>query len=261
MQNKPEICAVIQARLSSTRLPGKILKPLGDKTILERVIERVSRIKGLDSVVVAIPDNAEHDELERAISGFDKSAFGTPVSCVRGSEDNVLDRTLKAARSVGAGILMRITSDCPFVDPKASGDLLESFLESGVDYARFNSEKGYPLGFDTEVARVAALETAMANNPDDFEREHATPYVWRRPEQFKTKIITGSPDHRDWRLVIDESRDYEFAKALYSRLEKRAHIFTYDDICDVLTAEPELLDINRDIKQKAMIGRKDESTG
>ncbi len=249
-----KVCVVIQARMTSTRLPGKVLMDLCGKSVLRRVIERVALIKGIDHIVVAIPEGEEHLPIAAEVKGL---AVGRPLSVFVGSEDNVLERTLGAVKSCGADIFLRITSDCPFVDPEASRDLLQKCLEEGAVYARFNSEKGYPLGFDTEVVFTKALEEAAQNYPDAYEREHATPYIWRRPDAFPSLIVTGEPDHRSWRLVIDEPRDYEFAQALQVRLEKRLQPFTYDDICDVLNNEPELLEINGGIEQKAMIGRKD----
>ncbi len=249
-----KICVVIQARMSSTRLPGKVLMDLGGQTILAHVIERASLIKPLDHIVVAIPQGRAHEPIKKCVDSID---CPIDLSCVTGDEDNVLERTLKALETYNADVCIRITSDCPFVDPQVSSALLRAFLSLEVSYARLDSDKGYPVGFDTEVVTRKALEIASQNDPNDFEREHVTPYIWKRSKEFPSVILSSTPDRRHLRLVIDELKDYEFAQSLYNRLKNKPQPFTYADICGVLKTNPELLEINQHIVQKAMIGRDD----
>lgn len=257
-QNNPKVSAVVQARMTSTRLPGKILKDLHGKTVLERVIERVSQIQGLNHVVVAAPEGKDHEPITNLVKKISSGNI-CPLSSITGSETDVLGRTIKAAKSVNCDVVVRVTSDCPFIDPQVGSALLKKFLETGVDYARLDSKEGYPLGFDTEVVSLKALQIAAQSQPDDFEKEHATPYIWRRPEEFKSTVLKADVDRRAWRLVIDEPQDYKFAVKLYENLEKdrtpQDGLFTYEDIIKVLSNEPDLLEINASVAQKAMIGR------
>ena len=147
------VAAVVQARMTSSRLPGKILLPLAGKPMLYRMLERVKRITGVNRVVLALAEGRADDAVIDAVAGLD-------VLVVRGSEQDVLARTAKAAREAGADTVMRITSDCPLVDPGVSASILQAYvdgLKNGVQYARTAIEHGYPLGFDTEVFASACL--------------------------------------------------------------------------------------------------------
>lgn len=256
MTQASKICAVIQARMNSKRLPGKVLLPIGERTILEHVIRRVSRIRNLDHIVVAIPEGKENSPIENLVQGLSKD-IKPSLSCFCGNEDHVLDRTLKAVQFCEADIAIRITSDCPFIDPNVSSTLLEAFLSSQVDYARLDSNSGYPIGLDTEVVRVSALQRAYMAKTDEFEKEHVTPFIWSRPNDFSSITLSSSPNYRSWRLVIDEKKDYEFAQALYKLLnEKYGENFAYRNIIEILTESPDLLEINQNIMQEAMIGKR-----
>lgn len=254
MKSKLKIAAIIQARMTSSRLPAKVMLPLGRRTILENVLCRVAEIPEVDCLCVAIPEGDAHIEIQKTVEKLAQN-FPKSLSCIQQSEDDVLSRTLYAAKSVKADVVVRITSDCPFVDPDISSLLIKNFLWAGVPYARLDSEKGYPLGFDTEVIELAALTDASRGHPDSFEKEHVTPYIWRRPQQFPGIVISCVPDHRNLRLVIDEEKDYEFAKKIYSLLETVNPEFRYADILKVIEDNPNLLEINNAVQQKAMIGK------
>ena len=182
------VVAVVQTRMTSTRLPGKVMKDLAGAPLIRRMLERVLRIEGLDRVVVALAEGAPHDPVCQAVAGL-------PVMVVRGSEQDVLARSAAAARAADAGTVMRITSDCPLLDPCVSASVLAAYQAAqlaGVRYARTRIESGFPLGFDTEVFPAAALYEAEEYATDPYEREHVTPHIWRRPELYPAVILMPS---------------------------------------------------------------------
>ncbi len=244
------VAAVVQARMTSSRLPGKILLPLAGKPLLYRMLERVKRIAGVDKVVLALAEGAAHDAAVEAISELE-------VLVVRGSEQDVLSRTARAARETRAVTVMRITSDCPLVDPGVSASILQAYADGvgdGLRYARTAFDRGFPLGFDTEVFASELLYEADAKSNDHYEREHATPYIWRRPERFPQMTITGSPDHRDWRLVVDTADDYRLVSAVYDALYPTNPQFGYRELGELFESQPDLLRINAHVEQRPYVG-------
>lgn len=244
------VAAVVQARMTSSRLPGKILLPLAGKPLLYRMLERVKRIVGVDSVVLALAEGPIHDAAVEAVSGLD-------VLVVRGSESDVLARTAKAAREAHADTVMRITSDCPLVDPVVSGSILQAYVSGfgeGLRYARTAIERGHPLGFDTEVFASELLYEADQTSSDPYEREHATPYIWRRPERFRQIAIAGHPDRRGWRLVVDTADDYKLASAVYDALYPSNPQFGYPELIELFEDKPHLLRLNAHVEQKPYVG-------
>lgn len=234
--------AVIQARMTSTRLPGKILMPLTGKPILTRVIERTRAIRGIDKIVVAIPEGTAHEPVASLCRDLD-------IPVTRGSEQNVLKRTVMAAEAHGAEIVMRLTSDCPFLDPGVSAAILAAFRASGAAYASNAMESGYPLGFDTQVTSMKALREADAEATDPYEREHVTPFLWRRPERYPALYLDHRPNLRHWRLVVDTPDDYTMACRVYDTLAPRDPLFGLDAVRALFAAQPELLAVNAQVKQ------------
>jgi spore coat polysaccharide biosynthesis protein SpsF len=244
------VVAVVQARLTSTRLPGKIMKLLAGAPLIRRCVERVARIRGVDAVVVALAAGSEHDAVLDALKGFN-------AMIVRGPEDDVLARTAAAARAAGAATVMRITSDCPLIDPAVSAAVLQAYLtasRAGIRYARTAFDEGFPLGFDTEVFGADLLDEAEAAASDPYEREHVTPYIWRRPDKFPSVIVSGQPNRRHWRLVVDTMDDYRLASAVYDALYPENPQFGFADLCHLFAARPELLQINTHVQQRPYVG-------
>lgn len=234
--------AVIQARMTSTRLPGKILLPLAGKPILARVIERARAIAGIDKIVVAIPNGPEHEPVASLCGALD-----APV--MRGPEQDVLKRTLMAAEAQGAETVVRLTSDCPFLDPRASAAIVAAFHASGAAYASNAMETGYPLGFDTQVTSLESLREAEAEATDPYEREHVTPFLWRRPERYPALYLDYHPNLRHWRLVVDTRDDYEMARRVYDELAPRDALFGLDALRGLFAEQPDLLALNAQVKQ------------
>ncbi len=244
------VAAVVQARMTSSRLRGKILLPLAGKPLLYRMLERVKRIAGVDKVVLALAEGAAHDAAVEAVSGLD-------VLVVRGSEQDVLARTAKAAREARADTVMRITSDCPLLDPGVSATILQAYADGigdGLRYARTAIDRGFPLGFDTEVFSSQLLYEADETSTDPYEREHTTPYIWRRPERIRQMVITGSPDHRNWRLVVDTADDYKLAGAVYGELYPSNPQFAHPELIELFESQPDLLRINAHVEQRPYVG-------
>jgi spore coat polysaccharide biosynthesis protein SpsF len=230
------VVAIVQTRMTSSRLPGKILKPLAGVPLIRRMIERMQRIEGLDRVAVALAEGTVHDPVVGALDGLD-------VTIVRGSEHDVLARHAAAARATDAATVMRVTSDCPLLDPDVSAIVLTAYMDargSGVRYARTSAQSGYPHGFDTEVFDAAALYEADAEATDPYEREHATPFVWRRPDRYPAVIVDTKPDRRNWRITVDTEADYRLASAIYDALYPANPNFGYDDIIALFEARPDL---------------------
>ncbi|GIK79312.1 MAG: glycosyltransferase family protein [Pseudorhodoplanes sp.] len=245
--------AIVQARNTSTRLPGKVLLPLAGTALLDHVLNRVSAIAGLDGACLAIPEGTAHDGLVAL------AARRADVMLVRGSEDDVLSRFVTAIEATGADTVIRLTADCPFIDPGICAGMLALQRASGFCYVRNAFESGLPHGLDVEVVRAASLIEASRRNPDSYEREHVTPYLWRRPAEFPALLVDHRPDRRHWRLAVDTPQDYELAQAIFARLYPADPMFGYAAIAALIDREPELIKINAACRQKPYQGRPDRS--
>lgn len=224
--------------MGSSRLPGKILKPLAGAPMIVRQLERVLRARTIDEVCVAVPDQPESDAIEQAVADL-------PVRIVRGDEDDVLSRYALAAEKCAADVILRNTSDCPFVDPVMLDTLVTLLNTSDASYVRTAMTHGVPHGYDAEVFRRKALDEAAAETRDPFEREHVTPFIWRNAKRFPAFHLDSFPNRRHMRLVVDFSEDYELAAAVYDRLYGEKPKFTDADLMDFLERNPEILQINQ----------------
>ena len=236
--------AIIQARMTSNRLPGKVLKPLAGEPMILRVLQRIEHICGVDDICLAVPESDIHDPIVEVAS--------KKVGIFRGDEFDVLDRTLKAGHMMKADTVMRITSDCPIIDPKVSSLVLSAFSCSEVVYARTAPSTGYPHGFDTEVFTIEALAAAHARALSSNDREHVTPFIRRHPDQFPTLELDFQPDRRHWRLTVDTREDYDLVSRIYDRLYSADPLFGFDSLEKLFAVEPELLDINRGQGEKSV---------
>jgi spore coat polysaccharide biosynthesis protein SpsF len=234
--------AIVQARTGSTRLPGKVLLPLLGKPVLTQVMRRVARARLVDEVVVATTELASDDpivELGRR-EGW---------RVVRGSEMDLLDRYLDAAHAVGADQIVRITSDCPLIDPGLIDDVIAAFRRDGSDYASNTLEpRTYPRGLDVEVVTLAALEIAGLEDRDPASREHATPFIYRRPERFRMHGVRNARDLSVHRWTLDTPEDYELIRRVYDQLGRND--FSWLDALAVVEANPGWSTLNRDVRQK-----------
>lgn len=238
------VVAIIQARMGSTRLPGKVLKDIGGETMLARVVRRTQQATLLDQTVVATTlkssDDAIVAECER---------LGVPI--FRGDEDDVLDRYYSAARAYKAESVARITSDCPFIDPKMADRIIDAFLDEEADYAGNTLARAYPRGVAPEVMTMRALARAWREATESYERGHVTPYIYQNPGSFHLLALTGEADYGDYRWTVDTPEDLEFARATYACLDN-SDVFSWLDVLKVLADRPELMEINRHIEQKPL---------
>lgn len=233
---------IIQARMGSTRLPGKVMKDLCGKTVLQHVIERV-RI-GCENIVIATSDKPQDDAIEAEAKRCGAKVF-------RGSEHDVLSRYYGAAKENNADLVVRVTSDCPLYDGFLLRDMLAYFKDE--DYLSNCLERRFPRGLDTEIFTFAALEKAHKEAKQDFEREHVTPYINRNPELFKIRHYKQQPDLSALRWTLDTDEDWQMIEAVYKALYK-GKIFSTVEVVNFLQAHPEVAEINAHIEQKKVTG-------
>lgn len=238
-----KVAAIVQARMGSTRLPGKVLKDLGGETVLARVVNRLRRAGLITDLLVATTDLAEDDAIV-------KECRSLSVSVSRGDRDDVLDRYFRAAQLAKADVIVRITSDCPLIDPEVTDKTIAAFLEARPDYASNGLVLTYPRGLDTEVMSFAALGKAWQGARKSYEREHVTPYIYEHPAEFKLLSVTDDADHSSQRWTVDTVEDLEFVRQIYARF--RSGPFQWRDVLDLLEREPSLLELNRSVVQKAL---------
>lgn len=239
------VVAVIQARMGSSRLPGKVLMDIAGRSMLARVVERVQRAPGIHEVVVATTV-APADDAVAAEAG----RLG--VTCFRGSEQDVLDRYYQCAQAHAAQVIVRVTADCPLLDPEVTGHVVAAFLEHRPDYASNTLERTYPRGLDTEVFSMDALTRAWREALQPHQREHVTPYFYENPDLFTLLSVTdcdGEYGHHRW--TVDTADDLRFVRAVYEALG--GDLFGRHEILPLLAKRPELAAINAHVRQKALV--------
>ena len=236
--------AIIQARMGSTRLPGKVLRDLRGQSMLARVVSRVRAASLVDEVLVATTNLPVDDAIVA-------ECRNCGVSVWRGSEQDVLDRYFQAAQFAKADIVVRITSDCPLIDPEVTDKTVRAFLEHSPDYASNTIVRTYPRGLDTEVISASALGRAWGKARKPYEREHVTPYLVEHPSAFVLLSVTGDHDYSAHRWTVDTAEDLEFVQAVYGRWSADTS-FSWRDVLDLLNRAPELLELNRTVAQKAI---------
>jgi len=238
------VVAIIQARMGSTRLPGKVLKDLGGETVLARVVKRTRRATLLDEVVVATSVLPADDAIVRECEAL-------KVACFRGDELDVLDRYYCAAQKFGADIIVRITSDCPLIDPELIDVAVRSGLDQKADYASNSLVCTYPRGLDVEVFTADALARAWSAAKEEYQRRHVTPYFYENPGSFKVISIAGEADHSNYRWTLDTPEDLELLRAVYRHFGNRDSI-RWTEALTLMEAQPELAALNCHVRQKAL---------
>jgi spore coat polysaccharide biosynthesis protein SpsF len=236
--------AIVQARTGSTRLPEKVLLELGGETVLVGVVGRVQRMRRIDGLVIATTTEDADDRIEEIAR-----RSGAPV--FRGSKEDVLDRYYRTACSFNADVIVRITADCPLIDPEVSDHTVQQFLSMQPDYASNVLERTYPRGLDTEVMTFSALKRAWEEASEPYQRAHVTPYLYQNPGQFHLLSVTHAADHSQHRWTLDTPEDLEFLRAVYARLGGEKN-FGWREVLNLVEREPALSEINRQITQKAL---------
>ena len=235
-EDKRPIVAILQARMGSTRLPGKVMKDICGKPMLWHVVTRLLPSSLLDGIIVATSTHPEDDVIEAwcAEMGF---------SCFRGSEGDVLDRYYRAALEYNVKTVVRVCADCPLIDPDIVDMVIEEYLEG--DYEHVGIEKSFPHGLDSEVFSFEVLKKAWLEAKLPSEREHVTPYIWKNDKLFKLGSVKHHEDFSHMRWTVDNERDFEFAKAVYEAMECRESVFGMHEVLALLTEKPEIGEINK----------------
>ena len=245
---KARTVVIVQARSGSTRLPGKVLMDLAGRTVLRRVLERCAVIQGLDAVCCAIPDgNADEAVAEEAVR------CGAVVT--RGPEYDVLERYYRAAREVGAEIIMRVTSDCPLLDPAVASEVLRLVTTRGADYACNNLPRSWPHGLDCEALRFEWLERAAREAILPSEREHVTPYIRNHPRVHRMVLAGPGGDVAEHRWTLDTAEDLLLLRALFERMPEDPRSYDYRYPLAIVESIPGLADLNRGQERDAGLTR------
>lgn len=224
--------AVLQARMSSSRLPGKVLRPIIGRPMMALQIERLRRARRLTGLVVATSTQPEDDAIEACCASIG-------VACHRGALNDVLSRFVGAVIAAGEPkTFLRLTADCPLADWRLVDHCIEAHEDAGADLTYTSENWTYPKGLDVEVVETAALTEAAARARDPYEREHVTPYIYRHPDRFRLNSLTRDPPQR-FRWTVDTPDDFAFATAIYEALYPANPAFTSEDILAWQAEHPE----------------------
>ncbi len=232
---------IVQARMGSTRLPGKVLKKVCGKTLLELQNERIQMVAGIDRIVIATTVAAGDDEIVQVCTK-------NGIDCFRGSENDVLDRYYQAACNLGCkpeDTILRITADCPLIDPQVVTSVLQLYDEAGADYASNTDPPTYPDGLDVEVFSFAVLARTWQEAALPSEREHVTPYIRNHPELFTQVNLKNDIDLSNLRWTVDEPEDFELVRLIFENLCFLKRDFLMRDVLELLDKNPNYEKINR----------------
>ena len=237
--------ATIEARMTSTRLPGKVLMPVMGKQMLEYMIERVRRVSELDEIIVATTIN----DTDQPIVDL---AERLGVGCFRGSENDVMGRVLSAAQYYEADVIVELTGDCPLIDPDVISSVIRCFSQGEADYASNVPIRTYPIGMETQVFPTSILADAASMTQDPTDREHVSLYIYSHPERYHIVTVhSGLP--KRWhgiRLTLDTVEDFELINEIFKTLYPSNPQFTLRDILALLRSKPELLELNNNVAKK-----------
>ena len=249
-----KVVAIIQARTGSTRLPGKVLMDIAGKPMLWHVIDRVKSGKTIDQIVVATTEKEEN----KAIIELARECG---VETFAGSEEDVLDRYYQAARKFNADVIVRITSDCPLIDPTIVDKVVDYYKDNinKIDYV--NTAPSFPEGVDTEVFSFNALETAWKGAKKRYEREHVCIYMHENPAIFRLATIENDKDMSHIRFVVDRMEDLTAVREIFKYLYKKGRIFHTQDILNLLEEKTEIIEINKNVLRNEGFSRSLEKEG
>jgi len=243
-----EIVAIIQTRMSSTRLPGKALLDLDGRSVLSRMVERVKRSDRLTRVVVATTMDPSDDPVEAA-------CLAGKIDVFRGSLTDVLDRYYQAALQYKADVVVRLTGDCPLIDPVLIDDVVNELIEQDVDFACNRLpppfSRTYPIGLDVEACTFAALERAWKEATEKKDREHVLPYLYEKEGRFKVLQLDYKEDLGSMRWTLDTPEDYTLLQEVLKRFNGR-NDFSWLEVLQLFRQDPSLAGINSSIKHKSM---------
>ena len=239
-----KIVCIIEARMTSSRLPGKVMEKIGNRNSLEHIVHRIRNVEAIDNICIATSTNKGDDRIEELSRNMG-------VDCYRGSEEDVLERVLECAIFLGATVIVEITGDCPFVDAELTEQFLQIFLQNDLDYLSNNISPSYPDGFDIQIFSTEALKLSSAQALSRAEREHVTMHIKNNPDLFKIINIVAPKQYRfpDLSVTLDTSEDLEVLRILESQLGEK-ELNSYQDITSFLISNPSVSSINQQIVRK-----------
>ena len=239
------IVATIEARMTSSRLPGKVMLQAAGKPMLEHLVNRLRPVPSLGGIVLATTTNKTDDVLK-------EFSIRMGIGCYRGSENDVMSRVIGAAESEGADIVVEITGDCPIIDPKIVEQTISVFKSNQVDYVSNGHIRSFPDGMDTQVFRLDALKRSAAMTNDRLDREHVTLHMRNHPELFTHAHLVAPPELHwpELGLTLDEPKDYELIKKIIEYFEPNEPLFTCLDVITLLKQRPDWASINQSVIRK-----------
>lgn len=236
------IICIVQARMSSTRLPGKVLLDLSGKPVVAQVFNQLSYSKLLNNIILATTIDPSDDLLE-------EWAINNSIKYFRGSLENVLERFYETAKMYNADAIVRITADCPLIDPELIDICIEKFSVGNYDYYSNTNPPTFPDGLDCEIFKFSALKDAYRNAQMKSEIEHVTPYMRNHPEKYKIGNYISEINYENYRWTLDNKEDYVFIIEVYKALFKTGSFIKWHDVIDLLDANRDLVNINLHISR------------
>jgi len=239
------VVATVAARMTSSRLPGKVLMPCLGRPMLERLVERVRRSEYIDDIVVSTTVNAPDDAIVDA-------ARALGIGWYRGSEDDVVARITGAMEEARADLVVQLTGDCPLLDPAIIDQLIRLHSFNSFDYVSNTLVRSYPRGLDAQIAPLSVLQESLRIAKDAPQHEHVFLSVYENPDRFRLFNLLAPPElcRPDWRWTLDTPEDYAFITEVYARLYPQTPCFTSADIARLLLERPEIAALNQEIRQK-----------
>ena len=230
------ITCIIQARMGSTRLPGKTMEKITkDERVIDFVVEQLKFSKIIEKIIVAIPDSIEDDVTYNHL-------LSKKIQTYRGSSRNVLDRYYQCAKNISSSVIVRVTADCPLIDPEIVDKVITKFIKNKFDYVSNTHPRTFPYGTETEVFSFNALEKAWNETRNDFDREHVTPYFYKNPNKFSIGNVIQEKNQSNYRWTIDYNEDLELVKYIANNIIKKPILTS--DIINLIIKNPNLLKIN-----------------
>lgn len=239
------VLAIVQARMGSSRLPGKVLKTVEDKALLKYQMDNLRRSKQIDKIVIATTINKKDDEIVSFCELNDYMYY-------RGSELDVLSRYFNTWKYFYGDIIVRLTSDCPLIDVNVVDDIIQFYKENEFDYVSNTIKRTYPRGLDVEIFSNKSLEKAFSEAILERDREHVTPYMYTNPQLFKTGVYKGDIDYSRHRWTVDTEEDFELISNLIMELNKRKIECNLNNLIQILNDNSEWAQINAHVEQKEL---------
>lgn len=248
-KNKLKVIAAIQVRMGSTRLPGKAIKKINGKTLIEWINYRLSFCKEVDQIVLSTSDTSENDPLESL-------AKDVGIDYFRGSETDLIKRLLETAKKFSADAVIRVTGDCPLVDPEILDKMIKIYRNKApeIDYVTNVLPPTFPDGIDIEIISTKTLESLDKEIKDPLYREYLTTTILENPYKFRVFNYASKKNLFHLRLTVDYPEDFELVKIIFTKLHKDGNIFVLEDILNLFKKEPGLIKINEKWVDKEIIG-------